>query len=160
VYDSKTMWEYELGRTHEMLGKDSAARDAYQRALVEDLSFYPAHDRLAYLALQARDTATAVTELQRAIEIQGDDFSARLVLGRVQAARRAYGPATEQLRRATEIEPWAAQPHFLLGQVLEGAGDRNGAVAEYQRFLALAARGGHDVDTARRRLAGLSAPAP
>ena len=43
VYDSKAIWEYELGRIGELQGNDSVARDAYQQSLVEDLSFYPAH---------------------------------------------------------------------------------------------------------------------
>jgi Flp pilus assembly protein TadD len=159
VYDSKVLWEYEVGRIHELQGRDSAAREAYQGALVEDLSFHPAHVRLAYVALRAADTATAVTELQRALDIKEDDFSARLLLGTVHAARRAFGPATEQLRRATEIEPWVAQPHLALGDVRRDAGDREGAVAEYQRFLALAARNNPALDSARQRLAGLAAPA-
>ena len=160
VYDSKVLWEYEVGRIHELQGHDSAAREAYQRALVEDLSFHPAHVRLAYVALRAGDTTTAVTELQRAIQVKDDDFSARLLLGVVLAARRALEPATEQLRRASEIEPWVAHPHFVLGNVRRDAGDRDGAAAEYRRFLALTVQSDPDVDTARQRLAGFSAPAP
>ncbi len=160
VYDSKVLWVYELGRIHEQEGNWAAARDAYQRALVEDLSFYPAHVRLAYVAVRAGDTATAVTELERAITIKDDDFSAQLLLGKVNAARRAFGPATQQLHRAAEIEPWVAYPHFALGNVRMEAVDREGAAIEYQRFLALAARTDPNVAAARRRLAALAPPAP
>lgn len=159
-YDSKVLWEYELGWINETQKRDSAARDHYQRALVEDLSFYPAHLRLAYLALHAADTVTAVTELQRAIEIKDDEFSSRLLLGVLQASRRAFEPATEQLRRATEIEPWVAYPHYVLGNVRKEAGDREGAATEYRRFLVLAARSDPNVGAARRQLDGLSPPRP
>ena len=160
VYNSKAVWEYELGRIHELQGHDSLARDAYQQALVEDLSYHPAHVRLAYVALRTRDTATAVTELERAIEVRDIDFTARLLLGTLHAARHAFGPATEQLRRAAEIEPWVADPHLVLGDVRRDAGDQEGAAAEYRRFLALASQSDPNVGPARQRLAGLSAPSP
>jgi tetratricopeptide (TPR) repeat protein len=160
VYDSKVLWEYELGWIDELEKRDSAAREEYQSALVEDLSFYPAHLRLAYLALRARDTTTTVTELQRVIEIKDDDFSSRLLLGAVLTARRQFGPATDHLRRAVEIEPWVAYPHFVLGNVRREAGDVEGAASEYRRFLALAPQSDPNVPAARQRLAAVSAPAP
>lgn len=160
VYDSKALWEYELGRIHERRGDRAAARDAYQRALVEDLSFHPAHFRLAYVAILAADTATAVSELERAIEIQGDDYSARLFFGMVRAARGEYEPATEQLRRAVAVEPWVAHPHFLLADVRQKAGDRDGAAAEYRRFLSLAARNDPSMAIAQQRLTALSPAQP
>jgi tetratricopeptide (TPR) repeat protein len=124
VYDSKVLWRFQLRRMYELQGSDSAARDGYQRALVEDLSFYPAHVRLAYVALHTSDSTTAERELESAVQVKGDDFSARLLLGIVQAARHAFDPATEQLTRAAEIEPWVAYPHFVLGGVRQDAGDK------------------------------------
>ncbi|HSD33410.1 MAG TPA: hypothetical protein VLB49_15955 [Gemmatimonadales bacterium] len=96
-------------------------------------------------------------ELESAIQVKGDDFSARLLLGIVQAARHALDSATEHLNRAADIEPWVAYPHFALGGVRLEAGDRDGAVAEYRRFLALAAQNDPDVAVARQRLAELGA---
>jgi len=76
----------------------------------------------------------------------------------VHAARHAFEPATEQLTRATGIEPWAAYPHFVLGGVRREGGDWDGAVAGYRRFLALAAQNDPDVAVARQRLTELGAP--
>jgi Tfp pilus assembly protein PilF len=159
VYNSKAVWEYELGRIYELQGNDSAARNAYQQALIEDLSYHPAHTRLAYVALRAHDTTTAVTELERAVVIRDVDYSARLLLGTLHASRHAYDSAAAQLRRAIEIEPWVASPHLVLGDVRRDAGDRDGAVAEYRRFLALAALNDADQATARQRLSALGAQA-
>jgi len=158
VYDSKALWEYQIGRIHEMQGRDSSAREAYQRALVEDLSFNPAHVRLADIALRWRDTTAALAELQRAVQAREDDFSARLMLGTVFAARGAADSATAHLRRAAEIEPWVAQTHLLLGDVRRDAGDRDGAAVEYRRFLALASQADPGVVAARARLAALTPP--
>jgi Flp pilus assembly protein TadD len=160
VYDSKVIWQYEVGRIEELQGRDSAAREAYQQALVEDLSFHPAHVRLAYIAMRAVDTTTAVSELQRALEIRENDFGAHQLLGTVLAARRDTAKAAEHLRRAAEIEPWVPQPHLVLGDALRAAGDRDGAVTEYRRFLALAARSNGDAGAVRERLAALGSPAP
>jgi len=160
VYDSKARWEYERGRLAELQGRDSAAREAYQRTLVEDLAFEPAHVRLAVVALRVADTAAAIAELQRAVAIDAGEYTSRLTLGALDAARGAADSATAELRRAIEIEPWVALPHLLLAQARETAGDRDGAVAEYRRFLALAARGDPSLDTARQRIAALTAPTP
>jgi len=158
AYDSKVLWEYEVGRIHERLGDAAGAREAYQRALVEDLSFYPAHLRLGFLAAAGGDTATAVTELSRALEIKDDDFSSRLLLGIVLGSHRDFERATEQLRRAAEIEPWTAVPHFVMGNVKRAAGDRDGALEEYRRFLAMAGPNDPNLLPARERVAALSAP--
>ena len=152
VYDSKVLWEYEVGWIDELQKHDSAARESYQRALVEDLSFYPAHLRLAYVALRSRDTTTAVTELQRAIEVKENDFETRLLLGVLLAARHQLPPASEQLRRAAEIEPWVAYTHFVLGNVRTEVSDTQGAAAEYRRFLELAPRSDPNIPVARQRL--------
>jgi len=160
VYDSKARWEYALGRIHELKREAAAARESYERALVEDLSFYPAHVRLAYVAAATGDTTAALTELQRALDIHGDDFSAWLYLGLLHASQRDLQPAADALRRASKIEPWAALPHLLLGNVRRDAADRAGAAAEYRRFLDLAARSDPGVAGARRRLAELSAATP
>lgn len=158
IYDSKVVWEYELGRIHERQDDAAGAREAYERALVEDMSFYPAHERLGYVAARGGDTVTAVTELERALQIKEDDFTARLLLGLVQAGRKAYGPAADQLRRAAEVEPWVSLTHYALADALSKAGDRDGAAAEYRRFLSLAARNDPNRSAARERLASLSAP--
>ena len=161
VYDSKEMWEYEVGWIDELQKHDSAAREAYQRALLENLSFYPAHLRLALLALRQRDTTTAVAELQRTIEIKDDEFTARLLFGAVLAARHDAPGATEQLRGAAAAEPWVAYPHFVLANTRLDAGDRAGAAAEYRRFLDLAPSTDPNVAAARQRLSTLPpAPAP
>ncbi len=156
VYNSKAAWEYQRGRIDEALGSDSLARGAYQQALIEDMAYYPAHTRLAYVALRARDTTTAITELQRAIGVRDNDFNARLLLGTLQATRHAYDSATAQLTRAAELEPYVSSPHLTLADVRRDAGDRAGAIAEYRKFLSLAAMNDTDVPVARQRLAALS----
>ncbi len=159
AYDSKALWEYELGRIEEIRGRYDAARDAYQQALVEDLSFYPAHLRLAMVAIHGGDTATALVEVHRALDLKEGDYSSQLALGTLEASRRATDSATAHLRRAAEIEPFVAFPHVLLGAVRLDAADSAGAIAEYRRFLALSAQSDPYVPQVRAQL-GVLAPAP
>jgi len=159
IYDSKAQWEFMLGWIHESMGADSAAREAYQRAILEDLSFFSAHVRMGLMALRSVDSATAVTELGRAVEARPDDYLARVLAGQVLLARRAYPEAIEHLRRATELEPFAAQGRLLLAQAGEAAGDTTSAAADYERYLALASREDPNVALARRRVAALRSTA-
>ena len=114
---------------------------------------------MGLMALRSVDSATAVTELGRAVEARPDDYLARVLAGQVLLARRAYPEAIEHLRRATELEPFAAQGRLLLAQAGEAAGDTTSAAADYERYLALASREDPNVALARRRVAALRSTA-
>ena len=60
LYDSKAVLEHSRGLLLERRGDRAAAREAYARALTEDLSYHPAHQRMGALALAEGDTATAL----------------------------------------------------------------------------------------------------
>lgn len=138
-YDNKAVLEHSRGVVHERAGNVAAARDAYARALVEDLSYYPAHVRLGTLALAAGDTATAVTELALAAEAGRDHAPTRYVYATLLAHLRRLPEAEAELVAATELSPYYADPWFLLGLVRDwrGEGDSLGA---YRAFLARARR--------------------
>jgi hypothetical protein len=55
-YDSKALFEHTIGTLLEQKDDLAGAREAYGRALQEDLSFYPSHQRLGMLALTTGDT--------------------------------------------------------------------------------------------------------
>ena len=75
LYESKALTEHGIAVLHERMGNLDAAREAYGRALTEDLAFYPAHVRLGLLALAAGDTMTAVGEMDLAAQAAGADPS-------------------------------------------------------------------------------------
>jgi tetratricopeptide (TPR) repeat protein len=83
-YDSKALLEQSIGMAYEGAGNDSLAREAYGRALQEDLAYDPAHARLGAMALRRGDTTTAVSELDLAVRVKQDD----------PALRYRYAPAT------------------------------------------------------------------
>jgi len=135
-YDSKALFEHTIGTMLEQKDDVAGAREAYGKALQEDLSFYPAHQRLGMLALSTGDTATAVSELDLAVQIAGDEPFLRYVYGYALAALGKHAEAKVHLVKANELEPYFALPYVVLGQVYERLGDGKGAQAAYTAFLA------------------------
>ena len=164
IYESHALNEYALGIVEEKLGRADSAREAYARALQEDLSFAPAHLTLAGLSLAARDTAAAIRELQLAAQLDPNDaatafFEARALLF---AGRAAL--AVAPFNRAVELNPYFAAPHYYLAAIYEGSGYNDEAIAEYEKYLRLAAVSDTLLPSATSRLASLrkaqSASAP
>jgi tetratricopeptide (TPR) repeat protein len=155
LYDSKALLEHSVAAIHEARGETAAAREAYGRALEEDLSFYPAHFKLANLALQTADTATGLNEMELAVQIKGDDPVLRLVYGYVLYAMKRYADAEAQLTKGIEAEPFYANSYLVLGQVYEAQNKPAAAVAQYQAYLARASQTHPRREEAMQRLAAL-----
>src|SRR5206468_1033347 len=81
VYDSKALLEHSIGLVQQRLGNGAAAKEAFGRALTEDLSYFPAHMQLAYLGLGTKDTATALSEMDLAVQIRPGDPTLRFTYG-------------------------------------------------------------------------------
>ena len=140
IYESKALLEHSIGLVHQRLGNLPAAKEAFGRALAEDLSYFPAHVQLGYMALEAKDTTTALSEMDLAVQIRADDPALRYVYGYTLAVSGKYKEAEEQLRKTMELDPYYAAPHHVLGQVLDQQGKAPEALAAYRGFLARASR--------------------
>jgi Tfp pilus assembly protein PilF len=155
LYDSKALLEHSVAAVHELRGETAAAREAYGRALEEDLSFYPAHFKLANLALQTGDTATGLNELELAVQIKGDDPLLRLVYGYVLYAMKRYTDAEAQLTKGIEAEPFYPNSYLVLGQVYEAQKKPAAAAEQYEAYLARASQSHPRREEATQRLAAL-----
>lgn len=167
LYESKALLEHSVGMLHERAGNRDAAREAYGRAVTEDLAFYPAHVRLGLLALAAGDTTAAVSELDLAVQAGGADAHILYTYGAVLAQLGRMDEATAQLQRAMAAAPHWAEPHFVLGVVRDAQGNLAGAREAYQAFLARAPAGHRRRGQATQRVVDLegatataAAPAP
>lgn len=156
IYESKAQVEFALGRIREEQRNWDAARESYQRALVEDLAYFPAHLRLGLLALRTSDTTTALTEFERAVGVNENEYLSRAFLGVMLARLGRRREAAGHLTRATELEPWAAASWMLLGRERDALGDSTAALAAYRRYAALARRGDAPLTAVRARIAELS----
>lgn len=160
TFRTRALWLYSLGRIFEAQRADSAARQAYQDAVVENAAYYPAHFRLGMLALQRRDTPEALREFSAAATTHEDDYFARANLGLMYQMAGRHTDALLHLGRATELEPWAAKTWYALGMSLDVLGRRAEAIDAYTRYLSLAMRADNYREPAERRLATLRAAGP
>lgn len=152
LYESKALYEYSIGRMLEDMNDVEGARASYSRALEEDLSYHPAHMRLAELAFAEGDTLTAISTISLAAEIQPDDPTVHYQRGRLLASAGEYGEAETALRRSIAIEPLFAKPYLSLAGVLQDRGDLAGAVEQYRAYLEREARGQREAREAGARL--------
>ena len=140
VYESKALLQHSIGLVQQRLGNGAAAKESFAKALQEDLSYFPAHIQLGYIALEAHDTTTALSEMDLAVQIRADDPMLRYIYGYSLAASGKYKDAEMQLRKAIEIDPVFATPYHVLGQVLDAQGKGTDALGQYQSFLAHASQ--------------------
>lgn len=139
-YESKAVYEYALGMLHEAGNRPAEARRAFERALEEDLSMYPARAGLARLALRSRDAAEALEHLAQAVEIAPDDAVMHFEYANALMAANRGADAIPHYQQVVAMEPYFADTYFRLGVALQNAGQREGALAAYRAYLERAPR--------------------
>ena len=135
LYDSKALAEFSVATLLEGAGQPDKAKEAYGRALQEDLAYYPAHMRLGLLAITQGDTAAALSELAMAAEIATNDPFVHYMNGWVLAKAKHTKEAVTELTKATELEPYYALPYLVLGAQYEALEKAPEAMAAYDHFL-------------------------
>jgi predicted Zn-dependent protease len=138
LYVSRELLEHSIGVILEAAGDTAAAREAYGRALQENLAYSPAHIRLAVLDLLRGDTATALSEWDLAVQLAPTEAPPRAAYAILLAETGRRDEAVLQLRGAADLEPFYAAPYYLLGWVAELQGNRDAALQGYRAFLARA----------------------
>jgi Tfp pilus assembly protein PilF len=158
TYESKALFEYMVGTVEVARQQWDSARAAFQRALTEDLGFYPARAALARLAFALRDYATAQTEYAQAVELEGNDGVLRHDYAVALLRAGDYAAAEAQFREAIRLEPYWALPLYNLAVALATQGKNDEAIAQYEAFIARCPRRLADqADDARARIAALQA---
>lgn len=135
-YNSKALAEYSTAVLLEGADSVAGAREAYGRALQEDLAYFPAHLRLGLLALGTKDTTTAMSELALASQLAPGEPYIRYINGYVLAASGHVAEAAAELQKSVELEPFYALPYLRLAQINEHLGKGAAAADAYAQFLA------------------------
>jgi tetratricopeptide (TPR) repeat protein len=159
LYESKAMYDESLGMIHERAKHPDLAREAYAHALEEDLAYYAAHTKMASLQLEQGDTASAITEMELAVQLQPNDPVLLYDYAMTLIRARRDGDAATALGKSVAADPFYAPPHMLLARIADVEQYTEDAVKEYQTFLSLAARSDPQVALAKTRLAALSTAA-
>ena len=161
LYESKAVYEQSLGMIQEKAQHPDLAREAYAHALEEDLSYFSAHMKMASLQLGQGDTASAVTEIDLAVQLQPNDPALRYDYAVVLVQARRDADAVNQLMKSIAIDPYYAAPRLLLARIADAEQYTDDAVREYKEYVALAPKSDPQAEAARSRLTALAAaPAP
>lgn len=155
MYVSRAGIFYAQGMAYTEHGDSAKAREAYERALVEDLSFHMASVRLSGHALATGDTTAALNHLAHAVTVRPADAPLRLYYGIVLSYRNQRREAADQYMRAIEINPYYAPPYLYLGRLLERS-DRENALTAYQMYLGRVAQRDSTREWVAERLKALS----
>ncbi|MBI3790430.1 MAG: hypothetical protein HY275_06085 [Gemmatimonadetes bacterium] len=158
-YQPKARYLYQMGWLLESLEKPAEAKEMYGQALVEDLSFYPAHQRIALLALAAGDTTTALAEFDLAVQAGPQDVVLRLQYAYALAATRKLAEASQQVQLVINQEPWYADPYLMLARLYDATDMGDLALVNYRTFLDRSPNTDLQRAFATERLAALSATA-
>jgi tetratricopeptide (TPR) repeat protein len=94
-----------------------AARLAYERALELSPGLLAALGGLTYLDLSVRDTASAITRLEREIARQPDNPNLLVLLSRVYSAAGDAIKQEEALRRAVTVDPRFTSGYTMLAEL-------------------------------------------
>lgn len=157
ILPSLEMLDYAIGILKVNQDDFALAREEFALALKENLGFSWAHVRLAGVDLSLGDTATSLSELDMAVQIEQRDPALRLYHGFALRSARRYAEAADELRMALQLDPYYAQPHYQLALLSLTTGDTVTALEHFRRFMAMAARRDPDRPGALRILADLAA---
>ena len=155
LYQTAAAYRYAIGVIRERAGQGTEARAAYEQALAADSAFYGARFRLGVMAFAARDTAAALSQMERAVNTAPREVTQRVTYGLLLAQAGRGAAAVEQLRLVTGLEPHYAWAYYVLGRVTE-SGEPVAAAAAYRTFLALATADHPRRADATQRLARLA----
>ena len=93
---------------------------------------------MASLQLAQGDTASAITEMELAVQLQPNDPVLLYNYATTLVRARRDGDAATQLGKSVAADSFYAQPHMLLARMADVEQYTDDAVREYQIFLALA----------------------
>lgn len=136
AYPSKELIYYALGDAEAKRGDTTASRIAFEHAIDENAAFYPAHSRLAMLAVNRKDLAGAVREIALATDVAPDDPALILLHAAALLDRGDAGQAAVELLKAIDIDPYFAKPYLFLGRAHEARGDPARAAQAYEEYAA------------------------
>ncbi len=134
-------WYY-LGYVYSATERRDKAIEAYKRAVDANPKFFEATLNLGIALASAGNQVDAAKYLRAATSLKPDSnpneglYRAWFALGRLLVSSEPVA-ATAALRKATELQPKAAEAHMELAQLLESQRDYSGAEKEYQQAATL-----------------------
>lgn len=128
----------ESGERYSAQGNDRAALIQYSNALKIDKNFAEAHYALAQTYVHMGAFSAAYGELQRTVNLQPDNYKARIDLGSLLLAGGRVDDAMVQANAVMAAHPDNADVHALLSRIASRRGQKDLALTEIRRAVELA----------------------
>lgn len=135
-YVSKEQLEMMRGEILAQMEDYFNAKKAYGRALEENLSYWPAHVRLALLASIQGEHDEALQEYDQAVQLAPNEPAVHFDYGIALLRADKAAEAEREFRRVIELEPNFGLAYFNLALTLDRQGRRDDAIAAYRTYLA------------------------
>jgi tetratricopeptide (TPR) repeat protein len=160
VYESKAFYEYAIGRLEFARGDHQAAREAFERALIEDLAYGPAHVWLAELSEAKGDTANAMASYAQAVDLAPSDaiYRYQYAVALLKAGRVEEG--LKEINTAIALEPFYADSYVFKASAHEYLNQPDSARVAYRAYLDRAPRNAQNRPRVVSRLAALESASP
>ena len=122
-------------------GKTAEARNEFDAALALAPGYVEPLSQLAGMALAAKRADAALSRVTKQIALVPRSGGFQYLLGMVHLVRREAAPAEAAFLRATELEPTRVDPYVRLGDLYEGSGRYDEALAKVNDALKMNPRG-------------------
>ena len=129
---------YESGQRYFDKGQYREAAIQYKNAIQIDSTYGNAHYQLALALLKLQQWSMAYQELGRTIELQPDNYQARIDLANLLIAGRDFKQAQAQTDLLLQQQPNNQQVHMAVANLLIGQENYSAAIQEMQKAIALA----------------------
>ena len=159
-YESKAFYEFAIGQLEAARGDRQAAREAFERALTEDLAYAPAHVALGALSESTGQQEAALASYAQAVDLSPTDAVYRYRYATALLKARRAQDALEQFDQAITLEPYYAESYVFKASALEAVGQPDAARIAYRIYLDRSARNAPNRALATRRLAALEGGTP
>lgn len=128
---------FQTGQRYFEKGKYREAAIEFVNAIKIDPSYAEAHHQLAETYLKLQKGQGAYQELARTVELQPENYQARIELANLLILGHDFPLAQEQTDLLLEKRPNDPLVHSLVSSLLAGQGNLSGAIEELQKAIAL-----------------------
>jgi tetratricopeptide (TPR) repeat protein len=124
-----------LGTYYYREGRFDTAAALFQRALKANPNSFPAQVNLGGALISLKSFDRALVENLKAVAMRPEDSLAQSQTGQTLFYLSRYDEALLYLDKAQQIDPMSfTLPGIFIAQIRQIQGDRDGAIAEYQKF--------------------------
>jgi tetratricopeptide (TPR) repeat protein len=153
----------DLGQVLKAQAKPMEAREAWEKAVKADPKYIKPYVQLTQLALDEKRMEDAISIGGRGVALNPQEFpELYFYYAAANYNLKRFEPAESNVRRAIDLDIAREIPRaeLLLGAVLIGKGNRNGALEHFRKYLEISPKAA-DADQVKRTIAALeAAPAP